>query len=188
MEYCICFICFVAIIFNLYWIISYACSHLGKYPPFIISMGESKEVVVKVASDYLAKSDHQLNIVDLGCGCGSLLLPLAKKFPKHQFIGIERDIVAYIMMKLRSYKYDNIRVIYGNFMECNWAKYDVFLCYVGNEIAPYISQKVKKEAKERAILISETFMIPELYLINEISVKTYGLALKIFIYNIFDTK
>ncbi len=185
MEYWIYFICFVAIAFNLYWLLSYVCSDWGKYPPFIMSLGRSRYEVIRIASEHLLKYEKSQKIVDLGCGCGSLLLPLAKKFPQHQFVGIERDIVAYTLMKVFSYKYKNIKVVYGNFMKYEWRDYDVFLCYTGNEIATFISQKIKKEAKEKAIIISETFKMPNLYLVKEIDTNTFGIPLKVFVYRVF---
>ena len=185
MEYWIYFICFVAIIFNFYWFISYACSDWGKYPPFIVSLGKSKSEVIRVASEYLFKHKKSQKIVDLGCGCGSLLLPLAKRFPQHRFVGIERDIVAYVLMKVRSGKYKNLRVIYGNFLKYDWRDYDMFLCYTGNEIAPMISQKILEEAKKTALIISETFRIPNLNMVKEIDAETCGISLKVFVYSVF---
>lgn len=174
----------IAIIINVYIIASYVRCKFGKYPPFINSFGKARKKTLEIAGDLLQEKSKGMRVVDLGCGCGALLLPLAKKFPQHQFVGIEWDIVAYCLMKIRSFRCRNVKVYYGNFLTYDWSDFDLFLCYIGNDIAAKVSEKIILEAKRTAVIISEAFSMPDLQQIKSIEAKTYSMPLKVFVYSL----
>ncbi|MBE6444535.1 MAG: methyltransferase domain-containing protein [Alphaproteobacteria bacterium] len=182
MAYVVYSIGWLAIIFNIYWIVSFVKSGFGKYPPCIISFGFAKKKVLEQAKKYIRVNSGMQTIVDLGCGCGDLLLPLAKEFPQHRFVGIERDIIVYFLVKLRSLKYKNIKIIWGDFLNKDWTQFDVFVCYLGNEIAPFVAKKFLIEAKEKAVLVSEVFAMPNLYEVEKFDIKTCKLPTNVFVY------
>ena len=182
MLYFVCIIGWITIFFNVYWIISFVKSGFGKYPPCVISFGSAKKRVLEQAIKYISSNNDKQNIVDLGCGCGDLLLPLAKKYPQHKFGGIERDRIVYCLMKMRSLGRKNIDVVNGDFLNEDWTQFDVFICYLGNEIAPFVANKFLDEAKSGAILVSEAFAMPGLQEIEKIDTNVCGLPLQVYVY------
>ncbi len=171
-----------AILFNVYLIWSYIRCGFGKYPPVISSFGTARHIVLKQAEEFLAGSSLQRRVVDLGCGCGSLLLPLAAQFPQHEFIGLEWDMFAYLLIRFRSRKLKNIRLIYGNFMVYDWSNFDLILCFIGNDIASEVAAKICREGKKDVRVISEAFVLPGLKTEKEIAARTYWMPLKVFVY------
>lgn len=173
-----------AVLLNIYIIVSYIRCGFGKYPPFIGSFGRARREVLVQAEKYLRQAAPGTKVVDLGCGCGNLLLPLAAKFSQHQFIGLEWDAFAYLLMRRQCRKFKNVRVQYGDFMRENWGIFDLVLCYIGNDIAPAVSAKLAREAKPGAVVISEGFALPGLPKAAEISAPTLGMPLKVFVYTL----
>ena len=184
MVYFAFFLGFGAILFNLYIIFSYVRCKFGKYPLFICSMGEAKKVTLKEAEKIiLAHSDIE-KIVDLGCGNGSLLLPLAQKFPEHEFFGIEWDWFVYLLARFRGKNLRNLHIVYGDFMKQDWKRYHLILCYVGNDIANDVANKILNECNGNTYVISEAFSLPKLVVEREVSAPTYKMPLKIFVYRL----
>lgn len=170
-----------AVLLNVYLIFSYVRCGFGKYPPVIGSFGAARREVLSQAEKLLAGRPQQ-QVVDLGCGYGSLLLPLAAKFPQHVFVGLEWDWVAYLVMRFRSRNKKNLHVLYGNFMTRDWSRFDLILCFIGNEIAGAAADKICRECRDTARIISEAFALPGLYAEKEIAARTYGMPLKVFVY------
>ena len=61
-------------------------------PPYVPSFGQEKKFITQRVGEILANTTETKTILDPGCGTGTLLISLAKKFPQHNFIGIEWDI------------------------------------------------------------------------------------------------
>ena len=83
-----------ACVAEVYFVVAYTHSDFGEYPPFFPSFGRMKKVCLSEARKILAESKKVLKIIDLGCGSGSLIIPLAKEFPQHEFYGYDWDVVA----------------------------------------------------------------------------------------------
>ena len=175
---------FVAILFNIYIIFSYVRCGFGKYPPVVWSIGAAKEVTLKEAEKIILDHSDIKKIVDLGCGNGGLLLPLAQKFPEYEFFGLEWDWFAYALACFRGRNLKNLHVVYGNFMKQNWEKYNLILCYISNDIAKDIASKILNECNKNTYVISEAFPLPDLVLEREILAPTYKMPLKIFVYRL----
>lgn len=171
-----------AVLLNVYIIGSYIRCGLGKYPPVIGSFGCAREVVLQQAGEILAAGHGRLRVADLGCGYGSLLLPLAERFPQHEFVGLEWDMAAYWLARFRSRNLKNVRIVYGNFMAQSWQSFDLILCFIGNDIAAAVSHKICRECKNSALIISEAFSLPGLCIQKEIEARTYGMPLRVWVY------
>lgn len=96
-------------------------------------------------------------IYELGCGWGSMLLPLAKTFPHINFVGIEISPFPWLVAKIRSYRKSNIQVILGDFFKRDLSDADAICCYL--MIAPMepLAKKFDKELSDGVRVVSVSF-------------------------------
>ena len=155
---------FAAAIYLIYQAYSFIRCGCGKYGPFVSSYGKIKEDILDEARAVLKKSKKPLNVTDLGCGSGALLLPLAKEFPNHRFIGLEWDIVPLTMGKVKAHMagLKNISFVKGDYMKTSHADMDLIMCYVLKVTGEPLGKKLAKEIKENCVVISEMFPLGHL--------------------------
>ncbi len=167
---------------EIYFLITFIRSSFGKYPPFIISFGKAKNIVIYQAKRFLEQAPKSLHIYDLGCGSGSLLLPLAKEFSQHQFTGYEWDWLPYLIAKIRCRKYPNIKIIKADFMLQNYNDAGLILCYTGATLSHPLGEKLNNELPAGSLVISEAFKLDHLPPKETLEAPTIKMPIKIFLY------
>lgn len=175
------FLFILACILNIY-LIAFFIKSKGELPPFIASVGAPKKAVIEQASAFL-KQHPSAKIADLGCGSGSLLIPLAQKFPNHQFVGYEWDFIPYFWAKLKSHKIPNIKFLRRDFFKEDLSQFQLVLCYLGTgEIQKRIGSKLNNELSSDSLIISEIFQLENLRKIAETDIKCGPVIFKIYQY------
>ena len=149
----------------IYFMINSCCMHNS--PP-VPSSGKTKTAMIEDVTHLLNKKKNQV-VMDLGSGWGTLLLPLAKKFPQHHFIGVEYGLLPYLVSKLRSRNLQNLTFYHQNFFNTDISKADVILMFLLSHVMPKISTKCQSEAKEGALLYANRFPIPNIKATHKIS-------------------
>lgn len=134
------------------------------------------------AREILKKSDNTLKVCDLGSGTGSLLLPLAKEFENHQFIGFEWDDILLKISKKKAKKLKNISFINQNYMEENLSTFDIIFCFVLECQSEELGRKLFLEMKDDAVCIAEKFELKHLYEVKRIKSRTWFQPFQIFVY------
>ena len=175
---------FAAVLYLIYQIYSYVRCGCGKYGPFVSSYGKIKLDMIAEARAALKKSKKPLKVTDLGCGSGVLLLPLAKEFPEHEFIGLEWDVVPLTMGKIKAKLagLKNIKFVKSDYMKDSHADMDVIMCYVLKVTGEPLGKKLSTEIKDTAVVISEMFPLGHLEEIKQINSSLAGIPEKIFVY------
>ena len=173
---------FCAVVYLVYQGYSFVKCGCGKYGPFVSSYGKIKDDILDEARAILKKSKKKMRITDLGCGSGALLLPLAKEFPEHEFIGLEWDIVPLTMGKIKARGLKNITFVQGDYMKTNHSDMDLIMCYVLKVTGEPLGKKLANEIKKDCIVISEMFPLGHLEEIKQIESSIYGIKEKIFVY------
>ena len=173
------FLAFIYVVYQLYSFVRCGC---GKYGPFVSSYGKIKEDILDEARAILKKSKKKMKVTDLGCGSGALLLPLAKEFPEHEFIGLEWDVVPLTMGKIKARGLKNITFVKGDYMKASNKDMDLIMCYVLKVTGEPLGKKLANEIKDSAIVISEMFPLGHLDEIKQIKSSVYGVPEKIFVY------
>lgn len=168
------------------WLVySYIRSSCGRYPPYFPSFGQMKKAALQQAGEILKHSPRCLKVIDLGCGDGRMLRPLAKQFREHSFQGYEWSWFPYKLACWFGRSCGNLEYIHADFMTQNLSAANLILCFLGNEIAPELSLKLKKELKPGSIIISSAFALQDLTLLQEITTRNYlFLPIKVFIYQV----
>lgn len=157
-----------------------------KYPPFLPSCGAVKKALLAEASKYLEAGVRSLKAVDLGCGTGSLLFPLAAKYPHHRFEGYEWDRVVCSIAQRRAAKYENVKIFRQDFTTASLNDVDVVLCFLSAELSDDLSAKFKNELPKHAVVISSAFELKGLKCSKSYESSFCRVPLKIYVYEMSD--
>ncbi|MFX0031390.1 MAG: SAM-dependent methyltransferase [Candidatus Hermodarchaeota archaeon] len=119
-------------------------------------------------------------LYDLGCGDGRFIITAARKFGA-KAVGIEINPVLYLwcqlvitILGLRR----RVKILYGNFFKRNLSDADVITCFLLQETNDKLEEKLLKELKPTARVISNSFMFNKLQVISEDTDK------KIYVYSV----
>ena len=177
-----CVLVVLCLAFELYFLYAIFISKNCKYPPAFPSFGKMKKIALAEAEAFLTQADQPLTIADLGSGTGGLLLPLAKKFPKHRFVGYDWDFFVCKILQWRARKLSNLSVVHCDFLKADLSKNDLLLCFLDTKAAEELSLKVAREIKPDAMIISSAFELKDLTPQKVFDAKSYGMPLKVFVY------
>lgn len=110
----------------------------------------------------LIESTGKGPIVDLGSGWGSLLIPLARKYPQRKVVGYEMSLIPWCATRLlvRALKLKNIEVYRSNFLTIDFPHSAVLICYLYPAAMEAIAQKLNSENNTASVLISNNFALP----------------------------
>lgn len=156
----------IAVVFEYYVIYSFIRSKMGKYPPFVPTKKEMLEEIANAADFVLSAQEHK-NVVEPGCGDARILKSLADKYPQHSYIGYEWDYVPYFLARFKTRKYKNITIKRRNFMTEDYTTINLVVLFTGNEIAQELSVKLRQDLPKGAVVISESFKLPDFSCIRE---------------------
>ena len=106
------------------------------------------ELIVDCALEFLSKSKDDLQIIDFCTGSGCILLSIAKKFPNHQYIGVDKsEIAVKTAQKNRdSLGLKNVQFFNQDIFKYSQPKADLLLCnppYLAKHEIESLEQSVK---------------------------------------------
>jgi len=160
----------------------------GQYPTFASSFSETKKKLLEEAAGYLNQARTKQNVVDLGCGNGALLVPLAKRFPHHEFYGYDWNTVAYVWAKWRTRRFKNVHIYRQDFMKVDLSEMNMAFCFLIKALIPRISKKIQKEMPAGALIFSELFPLEVNALKHKVEAKTFGFGLPYYVYEVKKSK
>ena len=153
---------YTALFFVIYALYSFLKCGCGRFAPYVPSVGKAKDCMLACARKKLQNASMPITIIDMGSGTGSLLIPLAREFPQHHFIGLEWDKVPYLIARFKSKKLQNIQWRCENFMNYPCQTADIIFCYILKSAQNRVGQKLANEIKDDCLVISELFTLPQL--------------------------
>ena len=106
------------------------------------------ELIVDCALEFLSTSKDDLKIIDFCTGSGCILLSIAKKFPNHQYIGVDKsEIAVKTAQKNRdSLGLKNVQFFNQDIFKYSQPKADLLLCnppYLAKHEIESLEQSVK---------------------------------------------
>lgn len=101
---------------------------------------------------------------ELGCGWGSLLLPLTTLLPDTQWRAWERSPLPYWITRLRlavrNGKTKPVTCCREDFFTADLCEADLIVCYLYPGAMKRLSEKLAREAKPTCWIVSHTFRLP----------------------------
>ena len=99
-------------------------------PPGVFIPRPESELLVDCAVEFLSKSKDNLKIIDFCTGSGCILLSIAKKFQKHEYIGLDKSELAIKTAEenRKSLGLKNIQFFNQDIFKYNQSKADLLLC------------------------------------------------------------
>ena len=99
-------------------------------PPGVFIPRPETELLVDCAVEFLSKSKDNLKIIDFCTGSGCILLSIAKKFPNHEYIGLDKSELAIKTAEKnrKSLGLKNVQFFNQDIFEYNQSKADLLLC------------------------------------------------------------
>jgi release factor glutamine methyltransferase len=99
-------------------------------PPGVFIPRPETELLVDCAVEFLSKSKDSLKIIDFCTGSGCILLSVAKKFPNHEYIGLDKSELAIKTAEKnrKSLGFKNVQFFNQDIFEYNKSKADLLLC------------------------------------------------------------
>ena len=99
-------------------------------PPGVFIPRPETELLVDCAVEFLSKSKDSLKIIDFCTGSGCILLSIAKKFPNHEYIGLDKSELAIKTAEKnrKSLGLKNVQFFNQDIFEYNQSKADLLLC------------------------------------------------------------
>ena len=99
-------------------------------PPGVFIPRPETELLVDCAIEFLSNSKDNLKIIDFCTGSGCILLSIAKKFPNHEYIGLDKSELAIKTAEKNreSLGLKNVQFFNQDIFEYNKSKADLLLC------------------------------------------------------------
>ena len=100
--------------------------------------------------------------VDLGCGFGTMLFYLAKRFPKAQFLGVEVSPLAFLISKMRSIfaTHRNLEVRLQSIWDLDLSQFDYVYAFLSPTPMPKLWQAARSQMRTGTTLIVNSFPLP----------------------------
>lgn len=114
------------------------------------------------ATNKSAPAEGPVQIVELGCGWGTLLRPLARKLPECTITGYETSPIPYLFSKLSTkiLGFKNIEIIGQNFYKADITGADIIVCYLYPGGMGILKDKLTQSPpKPLFYLVSNTFQV-----------------------------
>ncbi|MTI09657.1 class I SAM-dependent methyltransferase [Curvivirga aplysinae] len=119
----------------------------------------SNKKTVETLSQFIDEKIEIEKFYDLGCGIGSALIPLAKRHPNKDFIGIETApltwFILWIACKLSGCK--NVQIHRKSIWDISIKDADLVYAFLSPHPMDKLLLKCKKELPKGAVLISNSF-------------------------------
>lgn len=145
--------------------------------PVVPTQAAARQVIIAaILAEAQTRNGQSLKIYDLGAGAGGLCLAVARAVPSAHVTGLEIawPVWAFSLVRQKLLGVRNLSYLRGDFWEYDIGDGDIILSYLGVVIMPLLSDKLKREARDQRLIISNTFPLPEDWLpIQKIDVPAF---------------
>ncbi|PPD33835.1 MAG: hypothetical protein CTY19_06650 [Methylomonas sp.] len=126
----------------------------GDVPLFLSSDAVSKALAT------IVKRQRANNLIDLGAGIGSAVIPLAKQLPQLEITAVERAPLPWLILRWRCRRFSNIKVLRQNLWDTALAEYDIVFLFLSPMAMPRMQDKCLQEMRTRSVVVSSSFEMP----------------------------
>jgi SAM-dependent methyltransferase len=138
---------------------------------FAHDLPTSKKAILEVVKIIKKYAPDASNFYDLGCGHGRVVLKIKKEMPNLNVYGIDKNPIRIFFAKIKALILKRkIHFINENVFNINLSQADILYTYLWYDLMPVLEEKVKKELKKGAIVITNTSHFSNLKPIETIKV------------------
>ena len=147
----------ILLVFTLLTVLSIVWSTLQTGISPMMSSGKARQAM-------LASIDSPVNgpLIDLGSGWGTIVIALARKYPRQQVIGYELSWLPWLVSVILKYslRLDNLTLYRKDFKKAELRNASILFCYLfpGGMVA--LHEKLKRELIKEILIVSNTFALP----------------------------
>jgi len=147
-------LCGISIFYLVFIIIDFLNFIIRKIP----SVPTSSRTIEFILEIIRKKKDNRKTFVDLGCGGGKVLISLKKKYPEIEVIGYENWPTQFLLAKIMLF-FSGVKakIFYKDLFQADLTNAQIVFCYLYPHLMERLEPKLKKELKEGALIISNTF-------------------------------
>lgn len=121
----------------------------GEVPLFL-----SSHAVVEALQEIIAE-EAAGQLIELGAGVGSVVVPLARQCPLLQITAIENAPIPWLILRWRCRSLANVRVCRGNFWKCKLDQFDLAFAFLSPLVMTRLEDKCRREMN--GLLVSASF-------------------------------
>lgn len=117
----------------------------------------------RLALSKLIKKNNTRTLIDLGCGTGSVVVGLARSHPELEATGVETAPPVFAMAWLNALLRgkSRARISFQSLWKTDLAAYDIVYCFLSPAPMARLFEKAKTEMRNGALLVSNSFAVPE---------------------------
>lgn len=127
----------------------------GDVPLFLSSPAVSQALSV------IVQREQADSLIDLGAGVGSVVIPLANRFPQMRITAVEQAPIPWLILAWRCRNFKNIKISRDNFWDYPLADYSVVFAFLSPKVMARLDEKCRNELGEGNLLVSSTFPISD---------------------------
>ena len=122
------------------------------------SSAQVRHVILEISEQ---ASDEGV-VIDFGSGWGGLLFALARKYPERQIIGYELSWLPWIYSQICKtiFRLHNLSFYRQDFVHADLPAANLLICYLHPKGMQRLQKKLEQQ-QTRALLISNTFALPD---------------------------
>jgi SAM-dependent methyltransferase len=121
------------------------------------NLSTSKKAILEVVKIIKKHAPKALNFYDLGCGHGKVVLEIKKEMPNLNVYGVDKNLIRIFFSKIKALILKRkINFINENIFNIDLSKADILYTYLWYDLMPVLEEKIKKELKKGAIVITST--------------------------------
>ncbi|MCE2680690.1 MAG: class I SAM-dependent methyltransferase [Burkholderiales bacterium] len=132
-------------------------SHFRSQVPLFLSNSETTRMLLG-----LVRSDVPVTFLDFGSGLGGVVRTVAKQRPLARCVGVEGAFLPAISGRLLSIGQNNCDLQWGDFWKTHLGEFDVVYAFLSPVPMPALWAKACAEMRKGSLLVSNSFVIPNL--------------------------
>ncbi len=127
----------------------------GDVPLFL-----SSSAVIDALSEIIEKQQI-VNLIELGAGIGSVVVPLAKRLPDLPMTALENAPLPWLILRWRCRKLSNVKVLRVNLWDFDLADYQLAFAFLSPLVMIRLADKARRQMRPCSWLVSSSFPAPE---------------------------
>lgn len=121
----------------------------------------SQNTIKRISEAIVAHHSENGLLYDLGSSRGGFILGLLDKNPGLRAVGVDNSLLRVWIARLRGLTGNRAKFVRGNIFDTDISKADIVYAYLPRPMLPALAEKLKRELKPGAIVITSRVYFPD---------------------------